>query len=83
MLEVAISLGLLAMTPIVGKHRSCTPSRISMLVIPLPIIITYIYIHNNMTIAILFYGAAVVGYFSHLFLDGLIWKRFRIKSKGW
>jgi hypothetical protein len=83
-LEAAAYLGLLAMTPIVGKHRGWTHSRISMLVIPLPIIIIpYIYNHNNMTIAILFYGAAVTGYFSHLFLDGLIWKRFRIKSKGW
>jgi hypothetical protein len=30
--------------------------------------------------ALLLYGAAVVGYFSHLLLDGLITKHFRIKT---
>lgn len=83
-LEAAAYLGLLAMTPIVGKHRGWTHSRIAMFVVPLPIVlIPYIYNRDNLTLAVLFYGAAVTGYFSHLFLDGLIWKRFRIKSKSW
>ncbi|MDQ3065008.1 MAG: metal-dependent hydrolase [bacterium] len=81
-LEAAAYLGLLAMTPIVGKHRGWTHSKWAMLIIPLPIVlIPYIYNHNNMTVAILFYGAAVTGYFSHLLLDGLITKKIRIKSK--
>ena len=83
-LEAAAYLGLLAMTPIVGKHRGWTHSRWAMLIVPLPIlIIPYIHNHNQMTVAILFYGAAVIGYFSHLFLDGLITRKFRIKSQSW
>ncbi|MDQ3123722.1 MAG: metal-dependent hydrolase [bacterium] len=83
-LEAAAYLGLLAMTPIVGKHRGWTHSRIAMILVPLPIVlIPYVYNHNNMTVAILFYGAAITGYFSHLFLDGLITKKFHIKSKKW
>ena len=83
-LEAAAYLGLLAMTPIVGKHRGWTHSRLAMLLIPLPIVlIPYVHNHNNLTFALLFYGAAVVGYFSHLLLDGLIFKSFRFKSKKW
>lgn len=83
-LEAAAYLGLLAMTPIVGKHRGWTHSRIAMFLVPLPIVaVPYIYNPDNLALALLFYGAAVTGYFSHLFLDGLIWKRFRIKSKSW
>lgn len=83
-LEAAAYLGLLAMTPIVGKHRGWTHSRIAMVLVPLPIVlIPYINNHNNLTVGLLFYGAAVVGYFSHLLLDGLIWKKFRIKSARW
>jgi hypothetical protein len=83
-LEAAAYLGLLAMTPIVGKHRGWTHAKLAMLLVPLPIVlIPYVNNHNNLTFGLLFYGAAVVGYFSHLLLDGLIWKRIRIKSKSW
>lgn len=82
-LEAAAYLGLLAMTPIVGKHRGWTHSKIAMLVVPSPILLfPYLYEPNYLVPGILFYGAAVSGYFSHLLLDGLIWKRFRIKG-GW
>lgn len=83
-LEAAAYLGLIAMTPIVGKHRGWTHKKWAMLLVPLPIILVpYIYSSDNLPLAALFYGAAVTGYFSHLLLDGLIWKRFRIKSKRW
>jgi hypothetical protein len=79
--EPAAYLGLLAMTPIVGKHRGWTHSKIAMVLVPLPIVLIP-YLHNKhvWTLGVLIYGAAVAGYFSHLLLDGLIIKSFRIKT---
>lgn len=80
-LEAAAYLGLLAMTPIVGKHRGWTHSKIAMVLVPLPILIVpYLYQPDNIVAGMLFYGAAVAGYFSHLLFDGLIFKSFRIKN---
>jgi hypothetical protein len=82
-LEAAAYLGLLAMTPIVSKHRGWTHSKLAMILIPLPILVVpYLYSSNHLLPSLLFYGAALSGYFSHLLLDGLIWKRFRVKG-GW
>lgn len=82
-LEAAAYLGLLAMTPIVSKHRGWTHSKIAMILVPLPILIVpYLYQQENLIAAGFLYGAAVAGYFSHLLLDGLIWKKIRIKG-GW
>lgn len=79
--EAAAYLGLIAMTPIVGKHRGWTHSKLAMILVPSPLII-FPYINKSEILAtsLLVYGAAVVGYCSHLLLDGLIVKRFRIKS---
>lgn len=83
-IEAAAYLGLLAMAPIVGKHRGWTHKKWAMLVVPLPIVLVpYVYNQNNLPLALLFYGAAVTGYFSHLLLDGLIWRKFRMRSKRW
>ena len=80
-LEAAAYLGLLAMTPILSKHRGWTHSKIAMLLVPLPIVIVpYLYRPNVLTPAVILYGAAVVGYFSHLLLDGLIFKHFRVRG---
>ncbi len=80
-IEAAAYLGLIAMTPILSKHRGWTHSRWAMLLVPLPIvIIPYFYRPEVLLPAALLYGAAVVGYFSHLLLDGLIFKHFRIKT---
>jgi membrane-bound metal-dependent hydrolase YbcI (DUF457 family) len=80
-LEAAASLRLLAMTPIIGKHRGWTHSKWAMLVVPLPIVIVpYLYRPSVLQPALLIYGAAVVGYFSHLLLDGLIFKHFKVKG---
>lgn len=80
-LEAAAYLGLLAMTPIVGKHRGWTHNKLAMLIVPLPIVLVpYLYQSDNLVPSLLFYGAAVAGYFSHLLLDGLIIKSFRIKG---
>lgn len=77
----AALLGFLAMTPIVGSHRGWTHSRITMLVLPSPIvIIPYLSDSPISTTGWLMYGSATLGIFSHLLLDGLIIKRIRVKS---
>ena len=79
--EPAAYLGLLAMTPIIGKHRGWTHSKIAMVLVPSPIvIIPYLHNHQVWTIGLLIYGAALAGYFSHLLLDGLIVSFIRFKS---
>lgn len=79
--EAAAYLGLLAMTPIVGKHRGWTHSKLAMLLVPLPIVLVpYLNNHRVLGITLLIYGAAVAGYFSHLLLDGLITKHVRFKG---
>jgi membrane-bound metal-dependent hydrolase YbcI (DUF457 family) len=75
------NLGLLAMTPIIGKHRGWTHSKPAMLLVPAPIlVIPYLHNHHVWTLGLLIYGAAVTGYFSHLLLDGLIVKWIRFKT---
>lgn len=82
-IQAAAYLGLVAMLPVVGKHRGWTHSKWAMLLVPLPILIVpYLYNDNILPISIVYYGAAVAGYFSHLLLDGLIVKWFRIKSRA-
>lgn len=80
-IEAAAYLGLIAMLPIVGHHRGWTHKKWAMLVVPLPILlIPYLYNDAILPASIVYYGAAVAGYFSHLLLDGLITRRFRIKT---
>jgi membrane-bound metal-dependent hydrolase YbcI (DUF457 family) len=80
-IEAAAYLGLLGMTPILGKHRGWTHSKVAMILVPLPIVIVP-YVHNARILptAALVYGAAVAGYFSHLLFDGLIIRWFRVKG---
>lgn len=81
-IEAAAFLGLLAMTPIIGKHRGWTHSKLAMLLIPLPIVIVpYAYKSSVLTTCVLLYGAAVSGYFSHLLLDGEITRLIRVRSR--
>lgn len=78
-IEAAAYFGLLAMLPILSKHRGWTHSKISMILIPLPIVLVpYLNRSTILDTAIIFYGAAVAGYFSHLLLDGLIVKWIRV-----
>lgn len=80
-IQAAAYLGLVAMLPVVGKHRGWTHSKLAMLLVPLPILVVpYLYNEEMLRISIVYYGAAVVGYFSHLLLDGLIVRWFRIKT---
>jgi membrane-bound metal-dependent hydrolase YbcI (DUF457 family) len=80
-IQAAAYLGLLALLPIVGHHRGWTHSKLAMLLVPLPIIaVPYLYNDEMLRISLVYYGAAVVGYFSHLLLDGLIFRHFRIRN---
>ncbi len=80
-IQAAAYLGLIAMLPIITHHRGWTHSKLAMVLVPLPIlVIPWLYDTAMLPISIVFYGAAVSGYFSHLFLDGLIWKKFRVKN---
>lgn len=82
-LEAAAYLGLAAMTPALGHHRGWTHSKPAMLLVPSPIVIAPL-LHNShfWNIALLAYGAAVIGYFSHLLFDGKITKYVHIKGGG-
>jgi membrane-bound metal-dependent hydrolase YbcI (DUF457 family) len=80
-MSAAAFLGLLAMAPIVGHHRGWTHSKLAMVLIPSPIIILpYLYSPAYLEPALLIYGAAFTGYFSHLLFDGCIWRKFRVKG---
>lgn len=80
-LAAAAFLGLIAMLPILAHHRGWTHAKWAMFVVPLPIVLVpWLYSDTLLPIAGVYYGAAVTGYFSHLLLDGLIWKKFRIKN---
>ncbi len=77
----AALLGLLAMTPILGHHRGWTHSKPAMLLVPSPIlVIPYLYQSAIIETFLLFYGAAVVGYFSHLLFDGCITRYVHFKG---
>lgn len=79
--EAAAYLGLLAMMPVVGKHRGWTHSFPAMILVPLPIVaVAYLYRPSALTPALILYGAAEAGYFSHLLLDGLVFKHFRVRN---
>lgn len=80
-IQAAAYLGLIALLPVISHHRGWTHTKWAMIIVPLPmILVPYLYDEKILAISLVFYGAAVVGYFSHLLLDGLIWKRFRIKT---
>lgn len=80
-IQAAAYLGFIAMLPIIGHHRGWTHKKWAMLAVPLPIIVVpYLYNEATVPISLVYYGAAVTGYFSHLLLDGLIIRSFRIKN---
>ncbi len=81
MIQAAAYLGLIAMLPIIGHHRGWTHKKWAMFVIPLPILVVpYLYNDQILPVSLVYYVAAVVGYSSHLLLDGLLWRKFRIKN---
>lgn len=80
-IQAAAYLGLIAMLPIITHHRGWTHTKWAMLAVPLPILLVpYLYNKAILPISLVYYGAAVAGYFSHLLLDGLITKYIRVKG---
>ena len=78
-LQAAAYLGIVAMLPLLTKHRGWTHAIWSAFLIPLPIIVVpYLYDEKLFSISLVFYGAAVAGYLSHLLFDGLLIKWFRV-----
>ena len=72
--EEAAFLGLFAILPVIGKHRGWTHTYWAMLLIPAPLVVlpALLFPDAEPLAGLPFYGAAVVGYFSHLFMDGLV-----------
>ena len=69
----AAYLGLFCILPILGKHRGWTHTYWAMIIVPSPILLLPLMYSTTAPFAgIPYYGAAVVGYFSHLFMDGLV-----------
>jgi membrane-bound metal-dependent hydrolase YbcI (DUF457 family) len=80
-IQAAAYLGLIAMLPIVAHHRGWTHTKWAMFVVPLPILLVpYLYNSAMLPVSMVYYGAAVIGYFSHLLLDGMITKHIRVKG---
>ena len=72
--EEAAYLGLFAILPILGKHRGWTHTYWAMLLIPSPLLVLpmVLFPEAKPLSGLPLYGAAVVGYFSHLFMDGMV-----------
>ena len=69
--QAAAYLGLFAILPAVGKHRGWTHTWWAMLVVPSPLVVVpYLNLPDTPWVGAPFYAAAVIGYLSHLFLDG-------------
>mgnify|MGYP006267127429 CR=1 FL=1 len=76
--EEAAYLGLFALLPVVSRHRGWTHSWWAMLLIPSPLLVLpYVLFPARPWSGLPFYGAALVGYFSHLLLDGIVWRALR------
>ena len=76
--EEAAYLGLFALLPVVSRHRGWTHSWWAMLLIPSPLLVLpYVLFPQRPLAGLPFYGAALVGYFSHLVLDGAVWRTLR------
>ncbi len=83
--EWAAYLGLFCILPALGRHRGWTHTFWAMLLIPAPLLALPALLMPERPLAGLpFYGAAVVGYFSHLVFDGLVVPLpFRKRRTGW
>lgn len=71
--EWAAYLGLFCILPIIGKHRGWTHTFWAMLLLPTPfLVLPFVLFPERPLAGLPFYGAAVVGYFSHLVVDGMV-----------
>jgi membrane-bound metal-dependent hydrolase YbcI (DUF457 family) len=68
--KAAAYLGLVALLPVLSTHRGWTHTWWAMLLVPSPLaILPYMHMPERPLIGLPFYGAAVVGYLSHLVVD--------------
>jgi len=71
--QEAAYLGLFALLPALGHHRGWTHTWWAMVLIPSPLLLLpYLHMPDRPLIGLPFYGAAVLGYLSHLVMDGMI-----------
>lgn len=74
--QAAAYLGLFSILPTLSKHRGWTHTWWAMLLVPSPLFLLpyftgHVPVLYSPLLGALFYGAAVVGYWSHLVLDGI------------
>jgi len=68
--RAAAYLGLVALLPVLSHHRGWTHTWWAMLLIPSPLLLLpYLHVPERPLVGLPFYGAAVVGYLSHLVVD--------------
>ena len=68
--RAAAYLGLVALLLVLSRHRGWTHTWWAMLLVPSPLLILpYLHVPNRPLVGLPFYGAAVVGYLSHLVVD--------------
>lgn len=68
--RAAAYLGLVALLPVLSRHRGWTHTWWAMMLIPSPfLILPFLHVPDRPLIGLPFYGAAVAGYFSHLVVD--------------
>lgn len=74
--KIAAYFGLIIILPVLAKHRGWTHTRPAMILIPLPVFIVPMVLKGEVTLVGLpYYAAAVTGYFSHLLLDGTLFRK--------
>jgi len=77
--EAAAYLGLFALLPALDHHRGWTHTWWAMLLIPAPLLVLpYLHFPERPLVGLPFYGAAVIGYLSHLVVDGMA---FRMRKR--
>jgi membrane-bound metal-dependent hydrolase YbcI (DUF457 family) len=70
--RAAAYLGLVALLPVLSRHRGWTHTWWAMLLVPSPLLILpYLHMPERPLVGLPFYGAAVVGYLSHLVVDDI------------
>ncbi|ACF13254.1 membrane-bound metal-dependent hydrolase [Chloroherpeton thalassium ATCC 35110] len=75
-LQESAFLGLFAMLPLIGRHRGWTHSLWAAFLIPTPFLfLPLFYAGKPLYFGMPYYLAALFGYISHRFMDGLVGKK--------
>ncbi|MBZ0265964.1 metal-dependent hydrolase [bacterium] len=74
--KLAAFFGLIIILPVLANHRGWTHTRAAMILVPLPILLYPMITNRTLDCSNLpFYAIAVTGYFSHLLIDGQLFKK--------